>query len=95
MVRPGWAVGGGARRADPMPARGRGPPGPMGRGLGISNAQLCGAFGGAMSGSFRERCVSVLRCRFCRHVLSSRGMRAVLLADADVQLFSTDIPPAG
>lgn len=35
----------------------------------------------------------VLRCRFCAQVLSARGMKAVLLADTDVDLFSTDIPP--
>ncbi|XP_040391964.1 protein FAM72A [Cygnus olor] len=48
-------------------------------------------------GAFAERCVAVLCCRFCRHVLSSRGMRAALLAapGAAPDLYSTDIPPAG
>ncbi|NXT67374.1 FA72A protein, partial [Chaetops frenatus] len=45
--------------------------------------------------TFEDRCVSVLCCRFCRQVLSSRGMRAVLLADTDTDLYSTDIPPSG
>ncbi|NWT75186.1 FA72A protein, partial [Prunella himalayana] len=45
--------------------------------------------------SFAERCVRVLRCRFCRQVLSWRGMQAVLLADTDTDLYSTDIPPSG
>ncbi|KAJ7428745.1 hypothetical protein WISP_00838 [Willisornis vidua] len=45
--------------------------------------------------SFEDRCVSVLCCRFCRQVLSSRGMRAALLADTDTHLYSTDIPPSG
>ncbi|NXB74303.1 FA72A protein, partial [Donacobius atricapilla] len=45
--------------------------------------------------TFEDRCVSVLCCRFCRQVLSWRGMRAVLLADTDTDLFSTDIPPSG
>lgn len=45
--------------------------------------------------TFEDRCVSVLCCRFCRQVLSSRGMQAVLLADTDTDLYSTDIPPSG
>ncbi|XP_010611390.1 protein FAM72A isoform X2 [Fukomys damarensis] len=43
--------------------------------------------------SFKDRCVSILCCKFCKQVLSSRGMKAVLLADTDIDLFSTDIPP--
>ncbi|KAM6166186.1 protein FAM72A isoform 2-T2 [Erethizon dorsatum] len=43
--------------------------------------------------SFKDRCVSILFCKFCKQVLSSRGMKAVLLADTDIDLFSTDIPP--
>lgn len=45
--------------------------------------------------TFEDRSVSVLCCRFCRQVLSSRGMQAVLLADTDTDLYSTDIPPSG
>ncbi|KAF1581615.1 UNVERIFIED_CONTAM: Protein FAM72A, partial [Eudyptes pachyrhynchus] len=45
--------------------------------------------------TFEDRCVAVLCCRFCRQVLSSRGMKAVLLADTDIDLYSTDIPPSG
>ncbi|CAN8200223.1 unnamed protein product [Coccothraustes coccothraustes] len=47
--------------------------------------------------TFADRCVSVLRCRFCRQVLSWRGMQAVLLAntDTDTDLYSTDMPPSG
>ncbi|XP_029429700.1 protein FAM72A-like [Rhinatrema bivittatum] len=44
--------------------------------------------------SFKNRCVSVLCCTFCQHVLSSRGMKAVLLADSETELYSTDIPPS-
>uniref|UniRef100_A0A2I3S6G1 Family with sequence similarity 72 member A n=1 Tax=Pan troglodytes TaxID=9598 RepID=A0A2I3S6G1_PANTR len=29
--------------------------------------------------SFKDRCVSILCCKFCKQVLSSRGMKAVLL----------------
>ncbi|XP_028590199.1 protein FAM72A [Podarcis muralis] len=43
--------------------------------------------------SFADRCVTVLCCRFCQQVLSSRGMKAVLLADTETDLYSTDIPP--
>nr|XP_020653522.1 protein FAM72A isoform X2 [Pogona vitticeps] len=43
--------------------------------------------------SFADRCVSLLCCKFCQQVLSSRGMKAVLLADTETDLYSTDIPP--
>ncbi|KAM6041274.1 protein FAM72A isoform 2-T2 [Theristicus caerulescens] len=49
----------------------------------------------ASSCTFEDRCVAVLCCRFCQQVLSSRGMKAVLLADTDIDLYSTDIPPSG
>lgn len=49
----------------------------------------------AGSCTFEDRSVAVLCCRFCRQVLSSRGMKAALLADTDTDLFSTDIPPSG
>ncbi|NXH48023.1 FA72A protein, partial [Dicaeum eximium] len=49
--------------------------------------------------AFAERSVAVLCCRFCRQVLSWRGMRAVLLGGTDTgtgtDLYSTDIPPSG
>lgn len=45
--------------------------------------------------TFEDRCVAVLCCRFCQQVLSSRGMKAVLLADTEIDLYSTDIPPSG
>ncbi|XP_078500709.1 protein FAM72A [Lissotriton helveticus] len=45
------------------------------------------------AGSFKNRCVSILYCGFCHHVLSCRGMKAVLLADTERDLYSTDIPP--
>ncbi|NWR45869.1 FA72A protein, partial [Regulus satrapa] len=46
-------------------------------------------------GAFAERSVSALCCRFCRQVLSRRGMRAALLAAAHTELYSTDLPPSG
>ncbi|XP_039225392.1 protein FAM72A [Crotalus tigris] len=47
----------------------------------------------AGSWSFADRCVSLLFCKFCQQVLSSRGMKAVLLADTETDLYSTDMPP--
>ncbi|KAM4700632.1 protein FAM72A [Discoglossus pictus] len=43
--------------------------------------------------TFKNRCVSVLSCRFCEQVLSERGMKAVLLANTTQEMYSTDIPP--
>lgn len=43
--------------------------------------------------SFKDRRVSILCCKFCKQVLSYRGMKAVLLGDTEIDLFSTDIPP--
>ncbi|KAG8451378.1 hypothetical protein GDO86_003545 [Hymenochirus boettgeri] len=43
--------------------------------------------------TFKDRCVSVLHCRFCEQVLSNRGMKAQLLVGTDLDMFSTDIPP--
>ncbi|XP_073443432.1 protein FAM72A isoform X2 [Dendrobates tinctorius] len=42
---------------------------------------------------FKEKQVCILHCRFCRQVLSTRGMKAELLAGSDQEMFSTDIPP--
>lgn len=33
-----------------------------------------------------------LLCKHCRNVVCTRGMRAILLADTDIELYSTDIP---
>ncbi|XP_068516240.1 protein FAM72A isoform X2 [Anas acuta] len=73
-----------AARARPLPGRARRPPTPP------TAMSLSGP-----GGAFAERSVAVLCCRFCRHVLSSRGMRAALLAATGTapDLYSTDIPP--
>ncbi|XP_077385450.1 protein FAM72A isoform X2 [Festucalex cinctus] len=42
---------------------------------------------------FKNKCVAQVNCIFCDSVLCTRGMKVVLLADTEVQLFSTDIPP--
>ncbi|XP_028301724.1 protein FAM72B isoform X2 [Gouania willdenowi] len=43
--------------------------------------------------SFKNKCVTQVNCVFCDSLLCTRGMKAVLLADTEVELFSTDIPP--
>ncbi|XP_059509281.1 protein FAM72A [Stegostoma tigrinum] len=43
--------------------------------------------------TFKNKLVNLLCCKFCDNVLCARGMKAVLLADTDVELYSTDIPP--
>ncbi|XP_048860279.1 protein FAM72A [Brienomyrus brachyistius] len=42
---------------------------------------------------FKNKCVTQLNCIYCDSLLCTRGMKAVLLADTEVELFSTDIPP--
>ncbi|KAI8847147.1 FAM72 protein-domain-containing protein [Chytridium lagenaria] len=44
---------------------------------------------------FRTKVVCDLRCRDCMTVVCQRGMRAILLADTNVELYSTDCPPVG
>ncbi|TNN63300.1 Protein FAM72A [Liparis tanakae] len=43
--------------------------------------------------NFKNKCVTQVNCTFCDSLLCTRGMKAVLLADTEVELFSTDIPP--
>ncbi|XP_029105508.1 protein FAM72A isoform X1 [Scleropages formosus] len=43
--------------------------------------------------SFKNKCVTQVYCIYCDSLLCTRGMKAVLLADTDIELFSTDIPP--
>ncbi|XP_043572255.1 protein FAM72A [Chiloscyllium plagiosum] len=43
--------------------------------------------------TFKNKLVNLLCCKFCDNMLCARGMKAVLLADTDVELYSTDIPP--
>ncbi|KAJ3185359.1 Protein fam72a [Gaertneriomyces sp. JEL0708] len=44
---------------------------------------------------FRTKVVCELACRHCSSNVCRRGMRAILLADMNIELFSTDIPPNG
>ncbi|XP_071375023.1 protein FAM72A isoform X2 [Centroberyx affinis] len=43
--------------------------------------------------NFKNKCVTQVNCIFCDSLLCTRGMKAVLLADTEIELFSTDIPP--
>ena len=43
--------------------------------------------------TFQKKKVLELLCRFCGNIVCNRGMKAILLADTAVELFSTDIPP--
>jgi hypothetical protein len=44
---------------------------------------------------FRSKVVCRLNCKYCSKTVCRRGMKAILLADANVELFSTDAPPKG
>jgi hypothetical protein len=44
---------------------------------------------------FRSKVVCVLDCKHCQSEVCRRGMKAILLADMNVELFSTDSPPYG
>ncbi|KAJ3014264.1 Protein fam72a [Thoreauomyces humboldtii] len=43
---------------------------------------------------FRSKMVCTLSCRHCTNVVCARGMKAILLGDLRVELYSTDSPPA-
>jgi hypothetical protein len=43
-----------------------------------------------VSPSFWRKVVYVLECKTCGQQLSRRAMRAILLADTTIQLYSTD-----
>ncbi|KAJ3088394.1 Protein fam72a [Quaeritorhiza haematococci] len=42
---------------------------------------------------FRSKPVHEVSCRHCGTVVCKRGMKAILLADMNIELFSTDFPP--
>jgi hypothetical protein len=44
---------------------------------------------------FRSKAVCVLDCKHCDSEVCRRGMKAILLADMNIELFSTDSPPYG
>ncbi|KAI8809697.1 FAM72 protein-domain-containing protein [Cladochytrium replicatum] len=44
---------------------------------------------------FRSKVVCELACRHCQVIVCKRGMKAILLADTNVELYSTDSPPSG
>ncbi|XP_065909154.1 protein FAM72B-like [Dysidea avara] len=49
----------------------------------------------ALHPSFKWKPVYNLECVFCQSTLCVRGMKAILLADTRVELYSTDLPPSG
>ncbi|KAJ3184166.1 Protein fam72a [Geranomyces variabilis] len=49
----------------------------------------------AIRPQFRSKIVCELTCRHCEAVVCRRGMKAILLADMNIELFSTDAPPHG
>nr|CAB3244520.1 protein FAM72A-like [Phallusia mammillata] len=42
---------------------------------------------------FHDKEVYEVKCKFCCRELTNRGMKAILLADTNVDLYSTDMPP--
>lgn len=50
---------------------------------------------GTAHSHFRYKIVCRLECRFCQNTVCHRGMKAILLADTKVELYSTDMPPSG
>lgn len=42
---------------------------------------------------FRSKIVCLINCKHCKTQVCRRGMKAILLADMNVELFSTDSPP--
>lgn len=47
----------------------------------------------ALHPTFKNKQVLRLDCRYCGNCVCTRGMRAILLADVGVELYSTDLPP--
>ncbi|KAK2547988.1 Protein FAM72A [Acropora cervicornis] len=43
--------------------------------------------------AFHTKSVVKLECKYCEKNICARGMRALLLADTNVELYSTDFPP--
>lgn len=43
--------------------------------------------------AFQTKTVVKLECKYCERRICARGMRALLIADAKVELYSTDLPP--
>ncbi|KAI9202676.1 FAM72 protein-domain-containing protein [Polychytrium aggregatum] len=49
----------------------------------------------AIHPQFREKAVCKLYCNHCATLMCKRGMKAILLGNTKVELFSTDTPPRG
>jgi hypothetical protein len=66
----------------------------------LSNASLMrrrgnGAVNPSVHPQFRAKSVCMLYCTHCTTSLCKRGMKAILLGNTRVELFSTDVPPMG
>jgi FAM72 protein len=62
---------------------------------GYPNATPPAAQNPSIHPQFRSKTVCRLFCTHCDSALCERGMRAILLGNINVELFSTDIPPQG
>jgi len=49
----------------------------------------------AIHPQFRSKAVCTLFCKHCTSTLCNRGMKAILLGNIKVELYSTDVPPKG
>lgn len=50
---------------------------------------------GSGRNQFRSKVVCILSCKHCQVNVCQRGMKAILLADMNVELYSTDASPYG
>jgi hypothetical protein len=60
----------------------------------ITGAQQRGSSAASVHPNFRQKSVCFISCKFCQGGICKRGMKAILLADTRVELFSTDRVPA-
>lgn len=54
---------------------------------------LAGKMSRRVHPAFQTKSVVKLECKYCERRICARGMRALLLADTKVELYSTDLPP--
>ncbi|KAI9204797.1 FAM72 protein-domain-containing protein [Polychytrium aggregatum] len=60
-----------------------------------SSSQRSSARHASVRPQFRSKVVCQLHCTHCNVGVCRRGMKAILLADTNIELFSTDTPPYG
>ncbi|KAJ3089813.1 Protein fam72a [Quaeritorhiza haematococci] len=71
--------------------RGGGAGGSGGTGTGVAGSSI----NPSIHPQFRSKAVCTLQCSHCGAELCKRGMKAILLGNTKVELFSTDMPPRG